>query len=263
MLFGMGVGLSCGKHDNQDDTKFTTPLLRKNRPVKLDPDAVFDGIDISAHQGIINWDSLDEYNPNLVVIYVRAIGKRDIDTLYHDNVVNARQHGFMVGSYHFFNMANSVDEQFDCFKEMVKKEYQDLRPMLDIEKQSLSPDDNSHLRDSVLKMARLMEQHYGSKPVIYSNQNFYNKYLANTFYRYPLWIANYSRKPVITKGKAILWQRSCTTTIPGINTAVDTDKFVNGGNLKTLLFPVIPIVSSHVGTKSTKSTKSKKSTKKR
>ena len=241
MLFCVASGLSCGKNEQKIDNLTDTLPSRKNRPVKLDPHATFDGIDISAHQGIIDWDSLDNFNPNIVFIYVRAIGKKDVDSLYRDNLMNARQHGFMVGSYHFFNMAVTVDEQFECFKEMVKKEYQDLRPMLDIEKQSLSPDGNTHLRDSVLKMARLMEKHYGCKPVIYSNQNFYNKYLASTFSRYPLWIANYSRQPVITRGKTILWQRSCTTVVPGISKAIDTDKLINGATLKSLMYkPTFP-----------------------
>ena len=71
----------------------------------------------------------------------------------------------------------------------------------------------------------------------YSNQNFYRKYLWPEFNRYPLWIANYSRVPVVKDTRPVLWQRGDTGHVHGIWTYVDIDQFINGGSLQDLLIP--------------------------
>jgi len=206
-----------------EDLKEGTPLSKG-----------FDGIDISAYQGRIHWDSLKRCNPNLQFVYIRAVGKKGIDEVYADNVRHARECGLEVGSYHFFNMETPVVVQFHQFTLMVQKEQQDLRPVLDIEPASLCEKGNEHLLDSVKKMARMMEKHYGCKPVIYSNQNFYNMYLSAAFSSYPLWIANYSKKASVVRAKPLLWQKSESGHVKGIWTDVDLNVFINNGTIRDL-----------------------------
>lgn len=197
----------------------------------------FDGIDISAHQGRIRWDSLEKAKPWLHIIYVRARGRKVQDSLYGYNMKQAHSRGFKVGSYHFFNMNFPVEEQYRMFTRMTDHEHQDLRPVIDVEQLSLADEGNEHLKDSVMRFARLLEKHFGCRPVIYSNQNFYRKYLWPEFNRYPLWIANYSRVPVVKDTRPVLWQRGDTGHVHGIWTYVDIDQFINGGSLQDLLIP--------------------------
>lgn len=196
----------------------------------------FDGIDISAHQGRIFWDSLKANAPGLQFVIIREAGKWSIDSLYVCNVKLAKKNGLKVGTYHFFVMHKSVDEQFNTFASMVQKEDQDLRPVIDVEDQSMSGDSmtNLHVKDSVMKMARLLEKHYGCKPIIYSGQNFYNKYLNPYFNKYPLWIANYRRQPSIPGAVPILWQRSDRGHLCGIWKEVDLNKFINGKGIEEI-----------------------------
>ncbi len=196
----------------------------------------FDGIDISFYQGYIRWNELyaDSLRPRF--IYIRVMGRAArTDTLYHHNLRCAQRLGIPVGSYVFYSHFLSVQEQFDKFVSMASKEKQDLRPMLDVESLSLLPDsDNTHLRDSVLLFAKKLTAHYGKAPLIYSSQNFYRDYLAPTMNKYPLWLANYSREPVVKGTRPILWQRSESGHVHGIYTSVDLDCFINGGNMKHL-----------------------------
>lgn len=194
----------------------------------------YQGVDISQYQGRIFWDTLKKQNPELQFVYLRAVGKYNKDVNYVHNLNQARQLGIKVGSYHFFNMAVPVARQMADFSRMVISELQDLRPVLDVEDQSLCDGDTTHLVDSVKKMAVLMEEHYHCKPVIYTNQNFYNDYLAPHFNDYPLWIANYSNKPIVNGANPILWQKSETGHVRGIWTDVDLDQFINGGTLRDL-----------------------------
>ena len=197
----------------------------------------FDGIDISAHQGKIHWDTLKAANPELLIIYVRAIGRKSADSLYGYNMKQAHSYGIKVGSYHFFNMEHAVEDQYRKFISMAAYEHQDLRPVIDIEDLSLAAEGNEYLKDSVMKFSELLEKHYGCKPVIYSNQNFYRKRLSPLFDNHPLWIANYSRHPIVKDAKPVLWQRADTGHVRGIWTDVDLDLFINGGTVQDLLIP--------------------------
>ena len=197
----------------------------------------FDGIDISAFQGKIHWDTLKAANPELQIIYVRAKGRKSADSLYGYNMKQAHSYGIKVGSYHFFNMEHAVEEQYQKFISMAAFEHQDLRPVIDIEDLSLAAEGNENLKDSVMKFSKLLEKYYGCKPVIYSNQNFYRKHLSPWFNNHPLWIANYSRPPVIKGARPILWQRADTGHVRGIWTDVDLDLFINGGSMDDLLIP--------------------------
>lgn len=197
----------------------------------------FNGIDISAHQGRIHWDSLERTKPELQIIYIRARGRKVADSLYGYNMKQAHSRGFRVGSYHFFYMGFPAEEQFRMFTRLTDNEHQDLRPVIDVEQLSLADEGNQHLKDSVMKLSRLLEKHFGCRPVIYSNQYFYRTYLWPEFNGHPLWIANYSRVPVVKDARPVLWQQGDTGHVHGICAYVDIDQFVNGGSVRDLLIP--------------------------
>ena len=57
----------------------------------------FDGIDVSHHQGKINWSKVQKSCPNLKFVYVKATeGKTYVDPRYEENVKGARKAGFKV-----------------------------------------------------------------------------------------------------------------------------------------------------------------------
>lgn len=198
----------------------------------------FDGIDISVHQGRILWDELSKASHKPKFIFVRALGKdARRDYAYHHNIEMSRKLHIPVGSYIFFTMALSVQQQFHDFMEMVDLPLQDLRPVIDVEDQSITPQNATHLKDSVRHLAQLLEAEFGAKPIIYSNQRHYRKHLMPEFNNYPLWMAHYSHEPNIPGIRPILWQRSETGHVQGIWTYVDLDSFINGADITALTLP--------------------------
>ena len=198
----------------------------------------FDGIDISEHQGRIFWDSLSMAKHKPKFIFVRAFGKDSRrDQTYHYNIEMSRKYNIPVGTYIFFTMALSVQSQFNDFLEIVDMPLQDLRPVIDVESLSTTPYNIVHLKDSVLRLAQLIEEEIGAKPIIYSNQGYYKKHLAPTFNDYPLWIAHYSHEPDHPEIRPIMWQRSERGHVQGIWTYVDLDNFINGANLSSIMLP--------------------------
>ncbi len=198
----------------------------------------YDGIDISVHQGSIRWNLLCSTKSNKPkFIYIRAMGRSGKrDPKYKQNLIQAQKNNIPVGSYLFYSHFMPVGEQFRTFVSMVSKGSQNLCPVIDVEKESIKRRvGTAHLKDSVMLLAKMMERHYGKKPIIYSNQNFYRRHLSPFFDNYPLWIANYRRQPVCREAKPILWQYSETGHIHGINTTVDLNRFINGGSIHSLM----------------------------
>lgn len=197
---------------------------------------IYDGIDVSSYQKDIDWSATAK-DKNIKFVYVKATeGSTYRSRHYQYNIENARQYGIHVGAYHFFRPNVPVEKQFRNFTSVVKKEDQDLIPLIDVEVRGNNLTVKA-LVDSVLAFADRLEDHYGCKPMIYTGHAFYNSYLSGKIPGYPLFIARYSKvEPRLTGGANwVLWQFSEKGVIAGIDHAVDLCRFNKGCGLKDIL----------------------------
>lgn len=197
---------------------------------------VYDGIDVSNYQKDINWDATVK-DSNIKYVYIKATeGASHKQHRYRRNVEHARQRGIKVGSYHFMTTTAPIQAQFENFISVVRPEEQDLVPLLDVEKKGNWS--NKQLQDSVMKFAKLLEDYYGCKPMIYASSNYFNNYLGEPFKNYPLFIARYSQnEPQLSYGaKWILWQFSDRGRIEGIDALVDLSRFNKGCGVKDIAY---------------------------
>ena len=197
---------------------------------------IYDGIDVSSYQKDIDWSATAK-DKNIKFVYVKATeGATYRSRHYQYNIENARQYGIHVGAYHFFRPNVPVEKQFLNFTSVVKKEDQDLIPLIDVEVRGNNLTVKA-LVDSVLAFADKLEDHYGCKPMIYTGHAFYNSYLSGKIPGYPLFIARYSKvEPRLTGGANwVLWQFSEKGVIAGIDHAVDLCRFNKGCGLKDIL----------------------------
>jgi lysozyme len=202
------------------------------------PDFEVYGIDISRHQGDINWDALRKFRfqyHKIDFVYIKATESNSYqDKFYKSNWKHAKKYGFHRGAYHFFDPMESPEEQMNYFFRKVKLSKGDLPPMLDVEQESRIS--TSKYRQKVLRCLQLMENHYKMKPILYVNQNFYDSYFDNAdFAKYPLWISRLKKsKP--SQDNWVLWQFTHTAVIDGIGEYVDLNAF-NGSafDFKVLL----------------------------
>ena len=107
--------------------------------------------------------------------------------------------------------------------------------VLDIENTSSVQSINS-LRKGISLWLKIIEDHYGVKPIIYSSASYYESFLAKEFGSYVLWVANYNRvKNPIKHKKWLFWQYSDKAMVLGIAGPVDLNVF-NGSkdDLKVL-----------------------------
>lgn len=184
------------------------------------------GIDISHHQGDIDWDKLrnngmiDKWPVRFVMIKATE-GASRLDENFKDNFYQAREHGFIRGAYHFWSVYSSGRAQADYFLKNVKLEKGDLPPVLDVEHKA-KDQTTEDFQLSVLTWLRLVEKEYGVKPIIYTYYKFKTTYLnADVFDDYPYWIAHYYVDKVEYKGKWKFWQHTDCGKLPGIKGYVD------------------------------------------
>lgn len=180
-----------------------------------------EGIDVSHYQGEIDWNRVAE-TKLISYVYIKASeGESLTDEYYRVNIEGARNAGLKVGSYHYYRPDANAEMQLNNLTSQIRKEEQDLAPIIDIEKRG-SKSDEDFIAD-FRTFLKNVEAHYGCKPVIYTFHNFYNKYLSGQFKDYRFIIARYREdEPVLDDGKSYEgWQYTSHGRIDGIRGYVD------------------------------------------
>ena len=190
------------------------------------------GIDVSHHNGKINWDQV----PDVDFVYIKATeGATYVDPVYQQNINGARARKFRVGAYHYFRTTSSVQKQFENYKKHVMKSDIDLIPMVDVEE--CKKWSATQFQDSLMRFIQLVKSYYGKAPMIYSVNTFYNKYCAPRFNKYYLMVGRYGSYEPFIKGRGTytIWQKSQTGNLSGIPKNVDIDIFREGVQIDDIL----------------------------
>ena len=184
------------------------------------------GIDISHHQGHIDWDELkdkgmiDKYPVRFVMIKATE-GSTRTDENFRENFHQAREYGFTRGAYHFYSVHSSAARQAQHFISQVKLENGDLPPVLDVEHKPKEQTDEE-FKNSVLQWLEMVEKHYRVKPILYTYFKFKTRYLNDSIFdQYPYWIAHYYVDSLQYKGQWKFWQHTDAGRLPGIKGNVD------------------------------------------
>jgi GH25 family lysozyme M1 (1,4-beta-N-acetylmuramidase) len=216
-------------------------------PVPTPTPAYVDGIDVSYHQGPINWPQVASAGKRFAFVRATA-GTLTADTAYWANSSGARAAGLDVGSYHFANpdsAFNDAGNEAAWFLRNAAIASGDLVPVLDFETANgLDPVSLTTWAQTWLSQVTAAT---GVRPIIYTTPKFWSTSMANTdwFARNGysvLWIAHWTTasQPAVPAGRWggngwAFWQHSSTGFVPGISGPVDLDRF-NGSSLPASLF---------------------------
>lgn len=183
------------------------------------------GIDVSHHQKNIDWEKVATQNVHFA--FVKATeGQTHRDTLFCRNWEAMKKIGIKRGAYHFFRPSIPAEAQAKNFIEVAKLEHGDLAPVLDVE--VVDGVSKLTLQEGVATWLQIVEEHFKVRPIIYTNQKFFNRKLADRFQDYPIWIARYSswRKPnLIKNAEWQFWQYGNRGQLDGISGPVDFNVF--------------------------------------
>lgn len=209
--------------------------------IDIPPNYIMHGIDVSHYQHLINWQDVKEMKVDNIQIgfaYIKATeGLGKVDDQFGRNWSGAEEAGIPKGAYHYFIAGKSGKAQADNFIEIVKLRSGDLPPALDVEETYNV--EVEKMKQEINEWLQRVQAYYNVKPIIYTNIDFYKKYLKGYFDDYAFWFANYLQpeKPS-TDQNWIFWQHSEQGRVNGIKTPVDFNVFAGDSlDFKNLLLP--------------------------
>lgn len=200
-------------------------LLIINPSVKKYP---IRGIDISHHQGKINWEILK--TNNLDFVFIKATEGDDfVDKDFINNWENTRNIGLIRGAYHFFSLRIKGSIQADNYIKNVPAEKNSLPPVIDLEYggNSKKKFTKSEFILEIIDYIEKIENYYKRGPVLYVTYDFYNDYIKDVqaLEKYKLWIRSVFFEPRLLDNQWMFWQYSSRGHIKGITGYTDLNVF--------------------------------------
>ncbi|MBK9013439.1 MAG: glycoside hydrolase family 25 protein [Saprospiraceae bacterium] len=190
------------------------------------------GIDVSHYQKQVDWPLVATQDVKFA--FVKATeGETMQDTIFCQNWDAMRAAGMVRGAYHFFRPGISAALQARNFIATVDLQHGDLPPVLDVEVTDGYP--SEALAAGIKTWLTIVGDAWKIKPIVYTNQKFYNQHLAGQVLGYPVWVARYSdeRHPDLANGLPwVFWQYGNRGRLLGI--AGDVDFNVFNGSLNDL-----------------------------
>lgn len=188
------------------------------------------GIDISHHNGYVDWQKVSNTNIKFVIMKASE-STRTVDDKLTENYEGARSVGLPVGFYHFAHVSNDPIKEANFYLSIVEGLTVDLWHVLDLENGSL--DDGGYSKAYVSDWARQwlkrVTECTGKAPMIYTGGSFARTYLESDLSVYPLWVAHYGTDTPMSNPVWSAWtifQYSESGHIDGIaDNAVDLNEF--------------------------------------
>ena len=190
------------------------------------------GIDVARFQNDIDWNTARRAGVNFA--FIKATEGGDLkDINFDSHWQGAGQAAVKRGAYHFYYFCTPPEDQARWFIRNVPKTGGMLPPVLDMEWNPFSPTcahvrpPAADVRDQMRRWLRVVEAHYGQRPIIYTTPKFYRENDLGRFRGYDFWLRTTAKTPAETyPGQTWrFWQYSATGIVPGIDGDVDLNAF--------------------------------------
>ncbi|WP_443069628.1 glycoside hydrolase family 25 protein [Sulfitobacter sp. G21635-S1] len=190
------------------------------------------GIDAARFQHSVDWGRARASGVNFA--FIKATEGGDLlDSAFHEHWRAAGSAGVVRGAYHFYYFCTPPEDQARWFIRNVPRSAGMMPPVLDMEWNPFSPTcatvrpPGAEVRDQMRRWLRIVEAHYGQRPIIYTTPEFYRQNGLSQFDGYEFWL----RSTAKTLGEAYpgqswkFWQYTATGIVPGIAGGVDLNAF--------------------------------------
>lgn len=189
------------------------------------------GIDVSAWQGAIDWDTVANYGMDFVILRITEAGNV-IDSYFEKNYSGCQKYNIPTGVYKYSYAMTIAEIQNEARKvvEVLNGRKLQYPVWLDLEwnnQRSLGAEQIHELAEAFEKIITAAGYKFG----IYCNVDWYLNVICSHLKKYDFWIARYPAnddgwlqerlRPDFGAG----WQYSSKAKIPGINGTVDRNIF--------------------------------------
>lgn len=192
------------------------------------------GIDVSKHQGKIDWAKVQAAGVEFAIIRA-GFGKYTFqeDTYFRANIAGAKANDIPVGVYWYSYAVTPTEAREEarvCLKVIEKYREQITLPVFfdqEYEKGILALDTPTRTEICRAFMEEIQESGY--RAGLYCSWDWYqNKVNRDKLAAWPVWIAQYSAKCRYTGGNLVFWQYSSKGRVDGISGNVDLDEGYDG-----------------------------------
>lgn len=180
------------------------------------------GIDVSHHQGPIDWSRVAA--DDISFAYIKATEGGDFtDDRFQENWTGSAESGLARGAYHFFTLCTSGEAQATHFLLTVPRDAEALPPAVDLELSGNCRDrpPADRVRSELESFLHLVETATGQTVLLYLGDEFERRYPVRELLRRPLWQLSFLRRPSDPGWK--VWQVGGFAHVDGIHGKVDLD----------------------------------------
>jgi len=180
------------------------------------------GVDVSGHQGDIDWHRARQ--DGIGFAYIKATEGGDfVDGRLTENWQGSAAAGVDHGAYHFFSLCRSGADQAENFLRAVPTDPQALPPAVDLEfvgNCSARPPRDDLLRELKVFIDRV-EVATGRTVAVYVLDDFDARYGVSGSIDQPVWIRHFILRPGTDDW--LIWQVNGHSSVDGISGDVDLD----------------------------------------
>lgn len=177
------------------------------------------GIDVSAHQGTIEWRAVA--SNDITFAYIKATEGGDfVDDRFDTNWTEAGEAGLKRGAYHFFTLCRPGDEQAQNFLRVASPDRQALPPAVDLELAgncSARPQRNE-VYSELRTFLEMVEEAWGGATVLYVGNDWEGLYPVKEWLGRPLWLRRFLLRP---HEQWHIWQLHGYANVTGVEGGVD------------------------------------------
>jgi lysozyme len=178
------------------------------------------GIDVSAHQMIIDWDRVAA--DGIEFAYVKATEGGDfVDGRFAENWARADEAGLDRGAYHFFTLCTPGAVQARNFLKIARPDPAALAPAVDLELAgNCARRPQEEVVDAeLMEFLGIIEDAWGRDVVLYVGSDFESLYPIRDRLDRPLWHRRFLLRPNVDG--LVIWQLHGYANVEGIDGGVD------------------------------------------
>ncbi|MBY6844886.1 peptidoglycan-binding protein [Clostridium botulinum] len=184
------------------------------------------GIDISMHNGTVNFSAVKSSGCNIVIIKATE-GVDYVDPCLNQHYNEAKAQGLNIGFYHFMSEKTSPTQQAIDFWNAIKGKQFNILPTLDIETNNMGRS-TKQITDRCLEFLNKFKALSDLSCMIYTGGYFGRDNLDSRVKKYLGWIAHYNvDRPMETGFNVVGHQYTETGRINGISGNVDLNNFTD------------------------------------
>lgn len=185
------------------------------------------GIDVSKHNGVIDWNKVKGSGMVDYAIIRAGIGKlaTQKDPQFEKNYEGAKAAGIPVGTYWYSYALTPAEAEAEAraFLKVIEGKKFEYPVYMDIEEKNALATGKNNVSAIVKAFCGVMEK-AGYWCGVYASRAHVQSYFDNdTKIRYSLWLAEWGAKLNYSGGEVGMWQYSDKGSVPGISGKVDMD----------------------------------------